>query len=87
MRMVSIYSPNCTKMKNVNCIWNAGKLCKNEKTKRSLFGFGARKCIEYTTCKRCELKQPYLKPKKPLPAPPVSEIVTIGYVKMIKLGE
>lgn len=66
-------------------MWCLGRLCKNEKIKRSFFGFGARKCIEYITCKKCELKQPYSKPKAP-PLPPISEIVTINGVKMVKIS-
>jgi hypothetical protein len=56
-------------MINVNCIWNDKDLCKNKKIKRSLFGFGARLCIEYRGSERCELKQPYIKPKGPPPPP------------------
>jgi hypothetical protein len=64
-------------MKNVNCIWNDRDLCKNEKIKRSLFGIGSRRCIEYRSCGECKLKQPYIKPKCPTPPPPpISHILS-----------
>lgn len=85
MRMVSIYSLNYTNMKNINCVWNAGRLCENTKVKRSFFGIGARKCIEYISCKKCELKQIYPKPKTSSPLPPNSEIITVDGVIMIKI--
>lgn len=56
-------------MKNINCVWNDKDLCKNKKIKRSFFGLGTRRCIEYNTCKKCILKHPYLKPKITSPPP------------------
>jgi len=57
-------------MKNINCIWNDGTLCKNKKIKRSFFGLGKRYCIEYNTHKKCTLKQLCPKPETiPLPPP------------------
>ena len=55
-------------MIKINCIWNdQGAWCKNKEIKRSLFGLGARCCIEYGSNKTCQLKK--LRPK-PLPSPP-----------------
>lgn len=35
-------------MRNINCKWNdRGAWCENENVKRSLFGIGARCCVEY----------------------------------------
>lgn len=55
----------------VNCIDNdKGAWCKNKNIKRSLWGLGARCCIEYRNegFKKCEYKKPY-KRKKVVPAP------------------
>ena len=58
-------------MKNINCIHyvQIGE-CKNDKIKRSLFGIGARRCIEYITNEKCNLKISWPKPKVTPPPPP-----------------
>ena len=50
---------------NVNCIYtDKGAWCKNKKIKRSLFGFGARCCINYPyDNKECPYRIKYEKPK------------------------
>ena len=58
-------------MIKVNCKWNdQGAWCTNKKVKRSLFGLGARCCIEYGSNKTCQSKEPRPKPTKPPPRPP-----------------
>lgn len=58
-------------MIKVNCIWNnQGVWCKNEKIKRSLFGFGARCCIEYGGNKTCQFRESRPKLTKPPLCPP-----------------
>ena len=58
-------------MIKVNCKWNdQGAWCKNKEIKRSLFGFGARCCIEYGNNKTCQFKELGPKPTKPPPCPP-----------------
>ena len=48
----------------INCIHNHdGAWCANKKVKRSLFGMGARCCIEYPRRKdKCEHKEGYKRP-------------------------
>ena len=56
-------------MKSVNCRWNdQGAWCRNKKVKRSMFGIGARCCIEYNGNKACKFKELFPKPKDP-PSP------------------
>jgi len=56
---------------NVNCIYNDDRAwCKNKNVKRSLFGFGARCCIDYPYSKGCKFKEPYPRPEGPPPPPP-----------------
>jgi hypothetical protein len=46
----------------INCVFNdCGAWCKNKYIKRSLFGIGARCCIEYPPLngKKCDLKKEY----------------------------
>ena len=54
-------------MRNINCKWNDREVwCKNENIKCSLFGIGARCCVEYgenVTGIMCLLKEPMPKPK------------------------
>ena len=57
-------------MIKINCIWNnQGAWCKNREIKRSLFGLGARCCVEYDGNKTCQLKELRPKPIKPSPHP------------------
>lgn len=56
--------------KNVNCRWNdRGAWCTNKKVKRSLFGIGARCCIEHDNNKTCQFKDPWQRPTGPPPPP------------------
>lgn len=51
-------------MKSVNCKWNdQGAWCRNRKVKRSMFGIGARCCIEYNEDKSCKFKELFPKPE------------------------
>lgn len=57
-------------MRNINCKWNdRGAWCKNENIKCSLFGVGARCCIEFDSNKTCKFKSSWPKPKYPPPSP------------------
>lgn len=54
-------------MTNVNCKWNTQvAFCTNPAISRSLWGFGARLCIECPPGEICGLKVKYSRP----PAPP-----------------
>lgn len=58
-------------VKNLNCIFNDNVFwCKNKNIKRSLFGLGARCCIEHNSKEIivCPFKIKHLKPNI-LPAP------------------
>ena len=54
----------------INCIYCInGTYCKNKRVKRSLFGFGARYCIELFSINKtnkCKYKRRYPKPRKSL---------------------
>ncbi len=55
-------------IRKVNCKFNDdGAWCKCEKVKRSLFGFGARLCMEFND-KKCPYVEKYPRPSAP-PAP------------------
>ncbi len=61
-------------MININCIYtDRGAWCKNKNIKRSVFGLGARCCIEYPTIDHsvgaCSYKEEHPKPKLS-PCPP-----------------
>ena len=45
----------------INCIYADRCWCKNKKVNRSLFGFGARVCIDH---KNCKFKEQSPRPKK-----------------------
>ena len=49
---------------NINCIYSdQGAWCKNRNIRRSIWGIGARCCVEYPyTVKPCELKVKYIRP-------------------------
>ncbi|MFW5847506.1 MAG: hypothetical protein ACOCVF_01115 [bacterium] len=50
----------------VNCKYNdQGAWCTNKEIKRSLFGLGARCCVEFDSSNTCSLKQPYRKTVPP----------------------
>jgi hypothetical protein len=57
---------------NINCIYNDSHVwCTNKNIKRSLFGFGARLCLETNgSCDSCEHKKKHKRPKKSPPKPP-----------------
>lgn len=49
--------------KKINCLLNKnGAYCTCEKIERSLFGFGARLCVEYYDNKKCEHKEEVPRP-------------------------
>lgn len=50
---------------NINCIHNdQGAWCKNKLVKKSLFGLGARVCVEYPYhCGECSLQEIHPRPK------------------------
>ena len=51
-------------MININCIYNDGAYCKNKNIKRSMFGLGARLCMEYPpNVKECKYKKSYPQPQ------------------------
>jgi len=56
----------------VNCIYNdEGCWCKNRAIKRSLWGLGARMCIDAGRLRAtCEIREEYPKPASPPPPPP-----------------
>lgn len=57
---------------NVNCIHNdGGAWCKCQLIKRSLFGFGARMCVEYPPRQEACIHRVGF----PRPAPPRSQVV------------
>lgn len=57
--------------KKINCEFNDGNAwCKNKKVKRSLFGLGARMCIEFND-NQCKYKPSSVRPIKPPPPPGV----------------
>ena len=57
-------------IRNINCKWNdQGAWCKNKKVKRSLFGIGARCCVEYDRTEICSFKESMVKPPSPPPPP------------------
>lgn len=56
-------------MIKINCIYNDdGAWCKNKLVKRSLWGIGARCCLEYPHG-HCSYKVVYLKPEISPPSP------------------
>jgi hypothetical protein len=54
----------------INCVYiNNVAWCKNKNIKRSLWGLGARCCVEYPPdISSCEFKEKYSKPKNISPA-------------------
>ena len=69
-------------MRNVNCIHNdKGAWCKNKNIKRSLFGLGARCCVEFQDRGvECKYKKMKPKPKFPPPKPPPKRIIREGFL-------
>jgi len=56
----------------INCIYNdQGAWCINKNIKRSLFGIGARCCLDYPPCsqEKCEFKEKHKRPTPPPPPP------------------
>ena len=54
---------------SINCIFNdQGAWCTNKNIKRSVFGIGARCCIEYPPFngRKCKFKQEHKRSNKPL---------------------
>jgi hypothetical protein len=57
---------------NINCIHNDRAWCKEKRIKRSLWGLGARCCVEYQTFgKKCKFKVKAFSPNTS--PPPVSD--------------
>lgn len=72
-------------MIKINCIWNdQGAWCKSKSTKRSLFGIGARCCIEFDSNKKCSWKVPFPIPKVSPPAPIPTALITKKLLKKCK---
>ena len=64
----------------INCKYNKqGAWCTNKKIKRSLFGIGARCCVEYGTNTICPLKNKFAK-TAPRPVPPHSKLKIIEQI-------
>jgi len=56
--------------KNLNCKYNdKGAWCTHDSIPRSMFGLGARQCIEFNGCDKCEFKVKYNRPNTPPPPP------------------
>jgi len=54
----------------INCVFNdRGAWCLHRAIKRSLFGLGARCCVNYPYLTGCKHQKPHLRPKCPPPAP------------------
>ncbi len=64
---------------NINCTHNdQGAWCKNLEVKRSLFGLGARCCVEYPFSKTvCPLKNQHARPKLPVAQVPSKILETV----------
>jgi hypothetical protein len=57
-------------VKKINCkSFKNGGYCTNKKIKRSLFGIGARCCVEYYDEKLCIIKEEHPRPIPPPPPP------------------
>lgn len=55
---------------NPNCIYNdRGAWCTNKNIKKSLFGLGARCCVEFYDCADCIHKVGHKRPTAPPPPP------------------
>lgn len=53
---------------NIDCVYNDnGAWCKNTQIKRSLMGLGARCCLEYYSCEKCQFKIKNIRPNPPKP--------------------
>lgn len=58
---------------SINCQYaNDGIYCTNKNVKRSLFGLGARMCMEAYRCNKCPYKIKHPRPPAPTPPPPPS---------------
>lgn len=58
-------------MTKIDCQWNdLYRYCLNDKVKRSWFGIGPRKCIEFANGNPCEFKESWPRsPNRPSPSP------------------
>jgi hypothetical protein len=50
-------------MVRINCVYNdQGAWCKNKKIKRSIFGIGARVCLDFEKEGICNIREKYIRP-------------------------
>lgn len=66
-------------MIRINCQHNdRGAWCKHKKIKRSLFGIGARCCIEFSYPKeKCKYHKPFVRPAPPFPQQPKPPLLRV----------